>query len=121
LKPLSVVTAQDRREELAFDALLRRHGSMVLSVSRRVLHHAQDAEDVFQATFLLLARKAASIRKRDSLACWLHGVAHRLALKARAQTARRHALEKREGQEYFLALLFGQGLVGHWASPSIDR
>jgi RNA polymerase sigma factor (sigma-70 family) len=83
------------REESAFDALLRRHGSMVLSVSRRVLHHTQDAEDVFQATFLLFARKAGTIRKRESLASWLHGVAHRLALKALTQGARRHALEKR--------------------------
>ncbi|HMF11061.1 MAG TPA: sigma factor, partial [Gemmataceae bacterium] len=78
----------DCREEPAFDALLRRHGSMVLSVSRRVLHQAQDAEDVFQATFLLLARKAGSIRKRESLASWLHGVARRLALKVQARDAR---------------------------------
>jgi len=85
----------DCREEPAFDALLRRHGSMVLSVSRRVLHQAQDAEDVFQATFLLLARKAGSIRKRESLASWLHGVARRLALKVQARDARRHAMEKR--------------------------
>jgi RNA polymerase sigma factor (sigma-70 family) len=84
-----------RHEEAAFTALLRRHGPMVLGVSRRVLHRVQDAEDVFQATFLLLARKASSIRKRASVGCWLHGVAHRLAVKAKAQGARRQAHEKR--------------------------
>src|SRR5258708_1730570 len=83
------------QDEPAFAALLRRHGPMVLSVSQRVLHRVQDAEDVFQATFLLLARKAASIRKRESVSCWLHGVAHRLAIRAKTQGARRQAHEKR--------------------------
>jgi RNA polymerase sigma factor (sigma-70 family) len=68
---------------------------MVWAVSRRVLPAVQDAEDVFQAAFLLLARKAASIRKRESVGSWLHGVAHRLAVKARTQGARRQAREKR--------------------------
>jgi RNA polymerase sigma factor (sigma-70 family) len=84
-----------KREEAAFAALLRRHGPMVLSVGRRLLGHVHDAEDVFQATFLLLARKAATIRKQASVSSWLHGVAYRLALKARSQQARRQALEKR--------------------------
>ncbi len=83
------------REEEAFAALVRRHGAMVLGVARRLLPTAQDAEDVFQASFLLLARKAASIRKRDAVGCWLHGVARRLALKAREQEGRRHVHEKR--------------------------
>jgi RNA polymerase sigma factor (sigma-70 family) len=83
------------REEAAFAALMRRHGPMVLSVSQRVLHQRQDAEDVFQATFLLLARKAGAIRKQSSVSSWLHGVAHRLALKARTRAARRRANEKR--------------------------
>jgi RNA polymerase sigma factor (sigma-70 family) len=82
-------------EEAAFGALLRRHGPMVLGALRRVLRSHQDAEDVFQATFLLLARKAASIRKRESVGSWLHGVAHRLALKAREQGFRRQIHEKR--------------------------
>jgi RNA polymerase sigma factor (sigma-70 family) len=82
-------------EEAAFGALLRRHGPMVLSVSRRVLRSPQDAEDVFQGTFLLLVRKAASIRKRESVGSWLHGVAHRLALKAREKGFRRRVHEKR--------------------------
>jgi RNA polymerase sigma factor (sigma-70 family) len=83
------------REEGAFTALLRRHGPMVLGVSRRLLGNAQDAEDVYQAAFLLLARKAGSIRKRESVASWLYGVARRLALKMRAQGAKRQARERR--------------------------
>jgi RNA polymerase sigma factor (sigma-70 family) len=81
--------------EAAFAALVRRHGPMVWSVSRRVLPHVQDIEDVFQATFLLLARRAASIRKTESVGSWLHGVAHRLALKLRVQHTRRLSREKR--------------------------
>src|SRR5262249_19804157 len=75
------------REEPAFACLLRRHGPMVLSIGWRILRNEHDAEDVFQATFLLLARKAGSIRKRESVSSWLHGVALRLAMKARSQNA----------------------------------
>src|SRR5947209_6925957 len=81
------------REEAAFAALVRRHGGMVLGVARRALPCPQDAEDVFQATFLVLARKAGSIRRRESVGGWLHGVAHRLALRARGQDARRRQRE----------------------------
>jgi RNA polymerase sigma factor (sigma-70 family) len=84
-----------QREEPAFVALLQRHGPMVLQVCRRIQGNEHDAEDAFQATFLLLARKAGSIRKRDSVASWLHGVAHRLALEAKGQGARRQARERR--------------------------
>lgn len=81
------------RDETSFATLVRRHGPMVLGVCRNVLHHQQDAEDVFQATFLLLARKADTIRKQQSLSSWLHGVAYRLALKTRTQNTRRHDRE----------------------------
>jgi RNA polymerase sigma factor (sigma-70 family) len=83
------------REETAFALLVQRHGPMVLGVCRRLLADAHAAEDAFQATFLVLVRKAASIRKRDSVASWLHGVARRIAVKARQRTARNHALERR--------------------------
>ncbi len=83
------------REEDAFAALVRRHGPMVLRVCRRILHNGHDADDVFQATFLVLSRKAGSLRHHDSVGCFLHGVAYRLALKARTQFAQRRMHESR--------------------------
>src|SRR5947209_19749596 len=80
-----------RRDEAAFEALMRRHGPMVLGTCRRLLRQGHDAEDAFQATFLVLACKGASIGKRDSVASWLYGVAYRTALKAQAAAARRRA------------------------------
>ncbi|HKB37784.1 MAG TPA: RNA polymerase sigma factor [Gemmataceae bacterium] len=82
------------RDECAFAALVRRHGPMVLGVCRRLLRHEQDAEDAFQATFLVLARRARSVVKRESVGSWLYGVAYRIALQARVVRTRRQAREK---------------------------
>jgi RNA polymerase sigma factor (sigma-70 family) len=82
------------RDEAAFEALLRRHGPMVLGVCRRLLRDPHDSEDAFQATFLVLLQKASSLRKREQVAPWLYGVAYRTALKARAQRARRNVRAK---------------------------
>src|SRR6516225_7135696 len=85
------------RDEAAFELLLWRHARLVFGVCLRLLHDPHDAEDAFQATYLTLARHAGRIAKREAVAGWLHKVAYRVALTARAQRARRDAREKRIG------------------------
>jgi RNA polymerase sigma factor (sigma-70 family) len=84
----------DERDEAAFAELMRRHGPMVLGVCRRVLDDPNDADDAFQATFLVLARKAGSVGRPDRLAGWLYGVALRIVRKMRANTAHRRARQR---------------------------
>ena len=89
--------------ELAFASLVERHGPMVLRVCRTVLRDAHEAEDAFQATFLILALKAGSIRGRDSLTSWLYSVAYNVAATARSSAARRRSHELKAGQTRSLA------------------
>ncbi|MGH7224907.1 MAG: sigma-70 family RNA polymerase sigma factor, partial [Gemmataceae bacterium] len=83
-----------RREEAAFTLLLQRHGPMVLAICRRILGDVHAAEDAFQATFLVLVRNAGTIRKQQSLAAWLHGVASRIAHKARMRWVRQQVRQR---------------------------
>jgi RNA polymerase sigma factor (sigma-70 family) len=88
-------TAPREAGEVAFEALVERHGPMVLRICRTILRDEHDAEDAFQATFLVLARQAASIRSRASVASWLHGVARRVASSARSAASRRREHEQK--------------------------
>jgi RNA polymerase sigma factor (sigma-70 family) len=82
------------RDGVAFSALVRRYGGVVLGVCRRVLRHEQDAEDAFQATFLVLARNAGALRRSGAVGNWLYGVAYNVARKARAMRHRRQVKER---------------------------
>src|SRR5437879_548667 len=82
-----------QRDEAGFAELVHRHGPMILGVCRQILRQEQDAEDAFQATFLVLCRKAGSIRSGEALPNWLFGVARRLANRMKAASSRRQARE----------------------------
>jgi RNA polymerase sigma factor (sigma-70 family) len=87
----------ERGDPAAFEGLLRRHGPMVLGVCRRILGDGHDADDAFQAAFLVFVRKAGTIAPRDAVGGWLYGVAYRTALEARTKRRRRQAKEKQVG------------------------
>jgi RNA polymerase sigma-70 factor (ECF subfamily) len=88
----------DEAAEAAFAALVAQHGAMVLRVCRAVLGDRQEAEDAFQATFLVLACRARSIRRGDSVGSWLHGVALRFSAEARSRAASRRRHERRRAE-----------------------
>jgi RNA polymerase sigma factor (sigma-70 family) len=112
----------DADSSAAFAALVERHGPMVLRVCRDILHDLHDAEDASQATFLILAKKRGSIRRVDSLASWLFGVALRVSAKARAEAARRRASERR-GSEMKARAGGEAGREGPWPElyEELDR
>jgi RNA polymerase sigma factor (sigma-70 family) len=83
------------RDEGAFAALVHRHGPLVYGVCRNILRHEHDAEDAFQATFLVLARRAGAIREYRAIGSWLHRVAYRVSMKARTGAERRRRREDR--------------------------
>jgi RNA polymerase sigma factor (sigma-70 family) len=85
-------------DEAAFTVLVERHGPMVLGLCRRLLRQGHDAEDACQAAFLVLARRATSLRKQESLASWLHGVAYRICVNLKRQQARRQRRERAAGR-----------------------
>jgi RNA polymerase sigma factor (sigma-70 family) len=89
------MSREGEASEAAFAVLVERHGPMVLRVCRTILRDPEEAQDAFQAVFLVLVLRAGSIRKSDSLACWLHGVAARVAARARSGAARRREREQR--------------------------
>jgi RNA polymerase sigma factor (sigma-70 family) len=93
------LSRRDEAGEAAFRALVEKHAPMVLRICRDVLADWHDAEDASQATFIVLAHKARSIRQRDSIASWLFGVAHRVAAQSRAKSARRRKHEKRHARQ----------------------
>jgi RNA polymerase sigma factor (sigma-70 family) len=108
-----------RRDEAAFEALVELHGPMVLGLCRRILRDPRDIEDAFQATFLVLVRKAPGIRDGGLLANWLYGVALRVAIRSRANLLRRRTREQAIGEAEFAALPEGNDMLG--MGPVLDQ
>ena len=106
-------------DEAAFEALIARHGPMVLGVCRQFLRDPNDVDDAFQATFLVLVRRAGTLRRRDLLGNWLYGVAHRVAMRSRAVAARRMARAP-HGQDVVERLDAGHGRRDGDASSACD-
>jgi RNA polymerase sigma-70 factor (ECF subfamily) len=107
------------REEAAFEVLVRRHGPMVLGVCRRVLSNVHDAEDAFQAAFLVLLRKGSSLLPRQTLGNWLYGVAYHTALKARAASWKRRSKERQAAAMSRPHVIVED--MGHDWLPLLDR
>ena len=108
----------------AFAALVRRHGPMVRGVCRRILRHEHDAEDAFQATFLVLVRKANTIKPKDVVGNWLYGVAYQTAVRARALAAKRRGRERNSAElaEPITTKLFSTGAhIGAAKLPLVLR
>ena len=109
-----------RRDATSFEALVARHGPMVLSVCRGILRDPNDADDAFQATFLILVKKAGSIGGRVVLGGWLYRVAHRVAIQANIAAARRYACEREAGKVMSASTAFGP-VIGDDLLPALHE
>jgi RNA polymerase sigma factor (sigma-70 family) len=105
---------RDQADAEAFEALVARHGPMVLSVCQGILRDPNDAEDAFQATFLVLVKKSRTIRGQDTIGGWMYRVAHRVAIQANAAAARRRMHERRAGQMAVATSTSGQAAPDEW-------
>ena len=114
-------TAPQEEAGAAFETLVQRHGPMVLRVCREILIDPNDADDAFQATFLALVRSAASIRDRNSLASWLFGAARRVAMRARADAARRREIERQGARPAVSEAAADRPLVDPALFEEVDR